>query len=200
MYIDPTVSEWIETERQLCMPLFNSNGIGVHLLTRLYSGRVGIDLDTVSVTEYTEAIRDWKLRLIRAFDRTEETEPKGKSNPATLRPQKSGRPTPLYLEGYINQLLLVGVVTLDNYHLCLQMPVCAFFSGVYGTIALRDEVYKRQGDLMAEIANIFGNGKKKFKSSDFYNTSHTEPAKLTGGDLFREAMMRWGVCEDTGDQ
>lgn len=200
MYIDPLVSEWIETERQLCMPLFSSNGIGVHLLTRLYSDRVGIDLDTVSVPEYAEAIRDWKLRVLRAFDRPEETEPAGKRKPVKPMPRKSGRPAPLYLEGYINQLLLTGIVTLDNYHLCLQMPVCTFFSGVQGAIALRDEVYKRQGDLMAEIANIFGNGKKKFKSSDFYNTSHTEPVKLTASELFRESMMRWGVCKDTDDQ
>lgn len=199
MFIDPTVSEWIETERQLCMPLFSSNGIGVHLLTRLYSDRVGIDLDTVSVPEYKEAIQDWKQRLTRAFDRADETEQKGKSKQVKPRPRKSDQPAPIYFEGYINKLMLEGIVTLDNYHLCLQMPVCTFFSGVYGAIALRDEVYKRQGDLMAEIANIFGNGKKKFKSSDFYNISHTESVARTANDLFRESMMRWGVC-DMDDQ
>lgn len=190
LYIDPIVSEWIETERMLCMPLFSS-GVGMHVLTRLYADRVGIDLDTVSVPEYIDAIQDWKTRFRMAFDRAGGTDTKGGAT--TPAPKHTDHGAPLYLEGYIDKLLRAGIITLDNYHLCLQMPICAFYAGVWGTIRAREEIYERQGDLMAEIANLFGNGKKKFKSSDFYNTSHTEPAKMSTEEVYQTFLEGWGL-------
>lgn len=193
LYIDPIVSEWIETERMLCMPLFSLRGIGIHVLIRLYADRIGIDLDTISVPEYIDAIQDWKTRLQRAFDRAGEPEA---ADAATTKPKHTDHATPIYLEGYIDKLLRSGIVTLDNYHLCLKMPVCAFYAGVWGAIHTHDEIYERQGDLMAEIATIFGNGKKKFKSSDFYNTSHTDTTKRTTEEVYQEIARRWGLDMD----
>lgn len=187
MYLDPTLSDWIAAERELCCPVPAAGSKGAVTVARIWCERTGVDMSAVSFVDFLAAIRDWQDRFIGVLNRS----------PAPKREQKKRQEGSIYMEDYIEQLMADGIITLQEYVISLNSPVTVFIAAVWGAISRRRDQYIMQGDLMAWIGNLMAakSGRHDaFKSSDFYDFG-TKLKKQTPNELYNYLVQTWGRPE-----
>lgn len=186
MYIDPTLSDWIAAECELSCPIPAAGSKGAITVARLCCERTGVDMSAVSFADFLAAIRDWQDRFIGVLNRS-----------PSPREEKKRQEGSIYMEDYIEQLMIDGIITLQDYSIALNAPVTTFIAAVWGAISRRREQYTMQGDLMAVITNLMvakSGRHETFKSSDFYNFGQATK-KQNPNVLYNLLQQTWGRPE-----